>query len=80
MQKEKLKPIKMKKTSPLKLIRIFAAVMLLLLAVEFFMDEKFKTPLMVLRLITAVTLFVYAMFNSTAIEQKKIEKERAKAN
>jgi hypothetical protein len=70
----------MKKTSPLKLIRIFAAVMLFLLAVEFFMDEKFKTPLMVLRLITAVTLFVYAMFNSTAIEQEKIEKERAKAN
>lgn len=70
----------MKKISPLKLIRIFAAVMLLLLAVEFFVDEEFKTPLMVLRLITAVTLFVYAMFNSTVIEHEKIEKERAKAN
>jgi hypothetical protein len=67
----------MKKASPLKLIRIFAAVMLLLLALEFFLDEKYKTPLMVLRLITAVTLFVYAMFNSTAIEQEKIEKAKA---
>lgn len=54
--------------------------MLLLLAVEFFVDEEFKTPLMVLRLVTAVTLFIYAMFNSAAIEQEKIEKERAKAN
>lgn len=70
----------MKKVSPLKLIRIFAAIMLLLLVVEFFLDEKSKTPLMVLRLITAVTLFVYAMFNSTAIEQEKIESEKAKAN
>jgi hypothetical protein len=70
----------MKKVSPLKLIRIFAAIMLLLMAVEYFGGEQMKTPLMVLRLITLVTLFVYAMFNSTAIEQEKIENERTKAN
>jgi hypothetical protein len=67
----------MKKVSPLKLIRIFAAIMLLLLAGEFFVGEEYKTPLMVLRLITAAAIFIYAMFNSTAIEQEKIEQEKA---
>jgi hypothetical protein len=67
----------MKKLSPLKIIRIMSAIMLLLWIVEYFMDDKFKTSFQTLRLITVVTLFAYAMFNSGAIEQEKIEREKA---
>lgn len=80
MQREKQKQIKMRKVGPLKLIQIFAAIMLLLMAVEYLVGDRLKTLLMVLRLMTVVTLFVYAMFNSAAIEHEKIEKEKAKTN
>lgn len=80
MRKEKQKPIKMKKLSPLKFIQILAVIMLLLIAVEYLLDAKMKTPLTVLRVITAIGIIVFAMFNGKAIEQEKIEREKAKAN
>jgi diacylglycerol kinase len=67
----------MKKVSPLKLIRIVLGVALVLIIAEFFVDESVKRWTSVIKLCLMVFGFVYALFNSTAIEQEKIKREKA---
>jgi phosphatidylserine synthase len=75
--KEKQKRIKMKKTSPLKLIRILLGVALILIVAEFFVEDSVKRWTSIVKLVLLLFAFVYGMFKSGEIEAEKIKKEKA---